>query len=112
MQLADATVSLFHKVLVNREWEYEKHLLEGISWYSSEVSAVTDDGLKTADKYIVRMPFMPSVLPAKGDFMVLGDAEYNDNMKETYGASCMVVTAVTDNYTRPPRGKHFKVVGA
>lgn len=111
MQLANETVSLFHRVLVNREWEYEKHLLEGVSWYSSEVSAVTDEGLKTADKYIVRIPFAPPVSPAKGDFMVLGNAEYHDNMKEAYGASCMLVTAITDNF-RAPRGKHIKVVGA
>lgn len=112
MQLANATVSLFHKVPVNREWEYEKHLLEDVSWYASDVSAVTDEGLKTADKYIVRIPFIPAQQPAKGDFMVLGDREYKDNMKEAYGADCMLVTAITDNYTRPSRGKHFKVVGA
>lgn len=112
MQLANETVTLFHRVLVDREWEYEKHLLKGVSWYSSDVSTVTDEGLKTADKYIVRIPFALPVSPAKGDFMVLGDVEYTEGMKEAYGASCMVVTAITDNYTRAPRGKHYKVVGA
>ena len=111
MQLATETVSLFHRVLVDREWKYEKHLLEGVSWYASDVSTVTDDGLKTADKYIVRVPFIQSVLPSKGDFMVLGDKEYAEGMKEAYGSDCMMVTAITNN-SRAPRGKHLKVVGA
>jgi hypothetical protein len=111
MELTDKTVSLFYRELVNRAWQYKKQLLESVSWRVKGISTVTDSGLKTANQCIVRIPYTPVKIPRKGDFMVLGDVTYVDNMRDTYGDDCMVVTGVTDN-TKVPHAPHLKVVGS
>lgn len=123
MQLCNDTVSLFNRVLdpATRTHVFRKTLLEGVSWYGRDISAVTNDGLKTARQYTVRIPFDDGYVPPKeyagegwtlqtGDFMAKGDVEYTPAMQQAYGGSCMTITGVTDN-RRAPRGKHFKVVG-
>lgn len=116
MQLCDKTVSLFNRTTENRAPVWHKTLLEGVSWFSRDVSAVTDDGLRTANQFIVRIPFDTGYVKPqeyegegwtlrKGDYMVLGDVE-----EVATGQDIMTITAVTDN-RRAPNGKHFKVVG-
>lgn len=123
MQLCDRSVSLFNKAIENRVPVWRKTLLEGVSWYAHALSSVTDDGLRTANQFIIRIPFDDGyVAPEgydgtegtwtlrKGDCMVLGDVEWVATMAQAYGDTCMTITGVTDN-RRAPKGKHFKVVG-
>lgn len=112
---------------------YNGTVLEGVSWFEQTVSSVTTEGLKAANRVVVRIP--EHVLIDKyvnpryyesaedvtglctlqtGDVIVKG-ALYASGLTPAQlhaeYKNVMTVLGVTDN-TAAPHGKHWKVTGA
>lgn len=112
---------------------YVPSIIRGVHWFCEIESVVTSDGLKAANKFIIRIPVEadmgrktyvdPRKYPEadkeraftlrKGDFIVHG-AETEEltpsKAQEKYGEIATIL-GVTDNRDAP-RGKHWKVVGS
>ena len=135
MRLTNETITVFNAKL-DTELDkdvYIPSVIKGVSWYCEIVSAV-DDGLKAANKFIVRIPEDADfdekayVLPqdyaaandvsglftlASGDIIVKGEVSETGlkpkDLHERYEA--FTILGVTDN-RRAPRAPHWKVVGS
>lgn len=135
MKMCDAVITVFNaKHDPEKDCDvYHGTVLEGVSWYEQTVSNVTTDGLKAANRVIVRIPksvlidkYVNPLYYAKaddvtglctlqtGDVIVKG-ALYVSGMTPAQLHSeykdVMTVLGVTDN-TNAPHGKHWKVTGA
>lgn len=135
MKMCNAVITVFNaKHDLEKDCDvYHGTVLEGVSWYEQTVSNVTTDGLKAANRVIVRIPnsvlidkYVSPLFYAKaddvtglctlqtGDVIVKG-ALYASGMTPAQLHSeykdVMTVLGVTDN-TNAPHGKHWKVTGA
>ena len=140
MQQANETITV-----INRRYNKTTHrddwnptVITGASWYSKQIAAVTQNGLKAADTATVRIPvgadtggktYMPpaaykaaesvsdAFTLARGDLIVRGAVETTQgqsltpaNVTAAYD-DCYTITSATDN-TRRPKAPHWKVVGS
>lgn len=89
--------------------EWERTYLPAVWWYKAEQSAVTTDGLKTADVYTIRIPGT-GVEVKKDDYIVRGNCPVKmQTVKDLEGLECCKVTAA--NYNRFGGTPHIKVGG-
>lgn len=109
---------------------YRVTVITGVSWYEQTVATV-DDGLKAANKYVVRIPadanthrsvYVPpeAFLGAEGTFTLrTGDLVAKGDLSALTGVNpaylhtqypCLTILGVTDD--RRARAPHWKVVGA
>lgn len=135
MRLANETITVFNAKL-DTETDldvYNATVIKGVSWYCEIVSAV-DEGLKAANKFIVRIPLdadfnnksYASPLEyadakdvsglftlANGDIIVKGAVTGTGlKPKDLHdGYEAFTILGVTDN-RRAPREPHWKVVGS
>ena len=135
MKMCNAVITVFNaKHDLEKDCDvYHGTVLEGVSWYEQTVSNVTTDGLKAANRVIVRIPnsvlidkYVSPLFYAKaddvtglctlqtGDVIIKG-ALYASGMTPAQlhaeYKDVMTVLGVTDN-TTAPHGKHWKVTGA
>lgn len=135
MRLTNETITVYNAKL---DTEYDKDVynvsvIKGVSWYCEIVSAV-DDGLKAANRFVVRIPTDADfgeksfVSPqeyaatadvsrlftlASGDIIVKGEVSETGlkpkDLHRQYEA--FTILGVTDN-RRAPKAPHWKVVGS
>lgn len=134
MKLADETITVFNSRLDDFVGYdvYIPSVIRGVSWYDHVESAVTNDGLKAANKITIRIPVdadfdgksyvdpggyatadpSTSFTLKQGDIIVKGE-EHSPltpaQAVEKYGMVATIL-GVTDN-RRAPNAKHWKVVG-
>jgi len=136
MKRCTETITVFNAAM-DPETGYDIYIptvIKGVSWYSTIESAVTDSGLKAANKTTIRIPIdadfsgraymLPAAYKAaedkagvftlaQGDLIVHG-AENGPmtpaQMQEKYGGEVVTILGVTDNM-RAPKAKHWRVVG-
>ena len=133
MNLCTETITVFNALY---DWDldhdtYHSTVIRGVSWYSTDESAITDNGLQAANKYTIRIPIdadfggkeyaqekeytSPDTqwTLAGGDFIAHGEVtEAITKPADIQGKyECATIKAVTDN-RRAPREKHWRVVGA
>ena len=135
MKLCIETITVFNAAL-DPETGYDVYnptVINGVSWYSTIESTVTDEGLKAANRFTIRVPLDADfsgksyVHPkqyadaedrsgiftlAQGDLIVHAaetEALTPAQLQEKYG-EVVTVLGVTDNW-RAPRAKHWRVVG-
>lgn len=109
MLACDKTVTL---VRLNESGEgYSCMTIAGVSWYGKTVVAVQDRGLTAADEVKVRIPVdsLPEgVMPATGDFIVLGAVASVAKQSELDAHTHAKVLGVGDN--RRGRLPHVAVI--
>lgn len=138
MKLCNDTLTLFNAYL-DREKDltvYKKTVISGVSWYSHIKSTVGENGLKSANEFIVRIPVnadfggktyadpqsytqageVEGLFTLKqGDVMVKGtvaDAITSPAQAcKAYPSTSFTIHGVTDN-RRAPNAPHWRVVGA
>lgn len=136
MYLCDDVITVYNKKL-DQDKGYDTYhgtVITGVSWYCEVASAVDDTGLKSANKFTIRIPveadfsgkiYADRVAYAEsedtaqlftlqpGDVIVHGAAEPDgmtpSQLQEQY-AEVVTILGVTDN-RRAPFAKHWKVVG-
>ena len=135
MRLATETVTVINAHLDPAEAldTYHATVISGVSWYATVATAVSDDGLKGADKYTIRIPVDADfggktfVEPSKydaaspnesftlrpGDHIVRGavDGDVSPSALQKRQYRVVTILGVTDD-RRAPNAKHWKVVGA
>lgn len=136
MKLCNETITVFNAVM-DPDTGYDSYMptvIAGVSWYSTIESAVTDSGLKAANKTTIRIPddadfsgrvyVSPEAYAAAEDRTGLFTLAQGDlivhaaepgpmtpaQLQEKYGGGVVTVLGVTDN-RRAPRAKHWRVVG-
>ena len=137
MKLCTETVTVYNARVDpgTRTEIYAPTVLRGVSWHCETASAVTEAGLKAANRCALRIPgdvdaegktfVEPKDYRAaedvgglwtlqKGDVIVRGactDALTPARLRERFGADRVTtVVGVTDD-RRAPRGKHWRVTG-
>lgn len=136
MKLCDTTITVVNAKTdpQTRKDVYRATVIVGASWHGSIDTAI-DDGLKAANKYIVRIPAtadfggkeyaspldyanaedVSKLFTLKnGDIIVRGALE-GDNLKPAdihRNYEAFTVLGVTDNRRENTRARHWKVIGA
>ncbi|MGN0363695.1 MAG: DUF6751 family protein [Bilifractor sp.] len=135
MKLCNDVITVFNTYLdrENDTEAYQPTIIKGVSWYCEIASAVTDDGLKAANKFTIRVPenadfggrsyvsaaeFSNSEDRDKiftfqqGDVIVHAEeteALSPSDLSEKYG-EIVTILGVTDN-RRAHNARHWKIVG-
>lgn len=90
--------------------EWERRYIPECWWFQNTKSAITTNGLKSADVLTVRIPDL-SVTVKKGDVILQGFCEVEmKTVKDLKGHEYFTVTSA--NYNRFGDNPHIKVVGA
>lgn len=136
MKLVNDTITVYNTYLdIDGLNVYVGTVIKGVHWFMETISNVTNDGLKSANRYTIRIPADADfsgktyVSPiaykkaadhdgiftfAQGDVIVLGIAPLTitkpRDLFNTYDEA-VTVLGVTDN-RRAPQAKHWKVVGS
>lgn len=137
MKQCSETITLYNKRLNKRTGydRYEPTIIRGVSWFCEVASTVDSSGLKTANKFTIRIPedadfsgktyVLPVEYPDEdpeesftlnqGDIIVHAEADPDERMtpadlQETYG-EIVTILSVTDSRKRP-HARHWKVVGS
>lgn len=128
MKLCNDTITVYNHGLDADGYDvYYPTVIKGVHWHCEVASTVTNDGLKTANQYTIRIPldadfsgktyappeiYQPTVLLftlAQGDLIVKGIGGDIEDPGELKGR--VTIVGVTDN-TSAPNAPHWKVVGA
>ncbi len=100
MELCNETITLKINGLDDDGYDtYTDVTIRGVSWFKENLHSVTGEGLKSADRIIIRIP--AEVFP---------DVEIVPGMTILHGADSVTVLSWTDN--RRARAPHVKVVCA
>lgn len=136
MKQCNDTITLYNAQFNQAEDRdvYQKTVIHGVHWYSEVATNVDSSGLKTANKYTLRIPvdadfddkaYTDPISYAgsdpggyftlkAGDIIIHGEASEEhpipSNLKKTY-PECITVLGVTD-MSAAPNAPHWKVVGA
>lgn len=135
MKLCDETITVFNAYNDYDEGEikYAPTVITGVSWFCEIASNVTDEGLKAANKFTIRVPEDADftgksyVTPAEYDAAETRDGVFTfkqgdtivhvaetealtpSQLQEKYG-EIVTVLGVTDN-RRTPNARHWKIIG-
>lgn len=138
MKLCQETVTVYNARVDpgTRAEVYAPTVLRGVGWRCETLSAVADNGLRAANRFVLRIPgdvdagerayaepgdYREAADASglwtlqKGDVIVRGEADEAlspAQLRERFGEGrLLTVLGVTDNRSAP-NGKHWKVTGA
>ena len=113
--LTNADITIYHESYnpETRLKEWEPTQYPGVNWYGKQAVSVADNGLNTADSYIVRIPTDKPVTVATGDLVVKGlvTEQITSPSQLVKKYECFTVTAVRDNRRGLPIMQHWRIEG-
>lgn len=124
----DCTIYNRHYNPATRLDEWRRTPVTGVNWYAMQAATVGDNGLRTADVYVVRIPAgnappgyqAPDSYDGTGWTLQTGDvlvrgivADEIAKATDVTGkyADCCTVTGVRDNRRGSPAMQHWRVEG-
>ncbi len=88
---------------------WKRIFIKSVWWHETEMSAITTDGLKSADTFVIRVPDI-SISIKKDDYLVKGECNIDmATVKDLKGEQYCKVTAA--NYNTFGSNQHIKVSG-